>query len=347
MPMDIYSTGAIRGVVRSLTMPTPFLLNFFFRNVIQSQEEEIAFDVELKRRRVSPFVAPHIAGKLVASSGYRTDRFKPATIKDKRALDPKRPLKRALGEQLGGAPAMSPAQREAAILGTELQDMADMNWRRLEVMAADALIDGIVTVTGEGYPSVAVNFGRTAGQSVTLTSGDRWGESGISPIDNLQTWATTYLRNSGLPVTDIVVDTDAWAYIKADPKFKDSIDTTFRGSDAKVQFFATPMEGAQLVGMLNSTTRIWLYAQWWVDPADDTEKSILPQYSVLLGNDSVDGAQTQCFGAIQDPELGYPAENFVVKSKLEFDPAQRILLGQSCPLTVLSRPDATFYAKVR
>lgn len=347
MPMDIYSTGAIRGVVRSLTTPNPALLKYFFRNVIQSEEEEILFDVEIKRRRVAPLVAPHVPGKLIASAGYRTERFKPACIKDKRALDPNRPLKRVMGEQIGGNPAMTPAAREAAILGYELQDQIDGVWRRLELMAADALVDGVVTVTGEGYPAVTVDYGRAAGHSVTLLTTARWGEADVSPIDNLQTWSTTFLQNSGLPVTDVFVDADAWGYIKADPKFKDTIDTTLRGTDGRAQLFATVMEGAQLVGMLNNTTRIWLYANWYVDPADDTEKSVLPQYSVLLGNDGADGAQAQCYGAIPDPELGYPAEMFAGKSWIEKDPAQRILLGQSCPLPVLSRPNATFYAKVR
>lgn len=347
MPMDIYSTGAIRGVVRALSTPTPALFKYFFRNVIQSQEEEIIFDVEQRRRRVSPFVAPHIGGKLVASSGYRAERFKPAYIKDKRALDPTRPLKRAMGEQIGGGPALTPAQREAANLAYELQDQVDMVWRRLEVMAADTLIDGITTVTGEGYPSVAVNYGRANGHSVTLTSGDRWGETGVSPVANLQTWSGTFLRNSGLPVTDIFVDVDAWNYLKVDPAFKDAIDTTLRGTDGKAQLYTAVLEGAQLVGMLNNSVRIWLYANWWVDPSDDTDKSILPQYSVLLGNDSADGSQAACFGAIVDPEHGYEAEMFAAKSWVEKDPAQRILLGQSAPLTVLSRPDATFYIKVR
>lgn len=347
MPMDIYSTGALRGVVRSISTPNPALLKYFFRNVIQSTEEEILFDVEIKRRRVSPFVAPHIAGKLVASAGFRTERFKPACVKDKRAINPNRPLARAMGEQIGGAPAMTPAQREAAILGYELQDQVEMNWRRLELMAADALIDGIVTVTGEGYPSVAVNFGRPNGHSVALTGTDEWGDVGVSPVANLLTWMTTFLQNSGLPCTDVFFVPDSWALFKTDPEFKNAVDTTLRGTVASSPWLVTPMEGAQLVGTLNNTTRLWLYANWYVDPADDTEKAVLPAYSVLLGNDSVDGAQAQCFGAVPDPELGYPAEMFVAKSWTEKDPAQRILLGQSCPLTVLSRPAATFYAKVK
>ncbi len=346
MPMDIYSTGAIRGVVRALVTPSPFLVKTVFRNAIFSQEEEILFDVEIKRRRISPLVAPHVPGKLVAQGGYRTDRFTPATIKDKRALNPKRPIQRMMGEQIGGAPAMTPAQRSAAILNMELQDQVDMAWRRFEVMAADALVDGIVTVTGDGYPSVTVDFGRPAGHTVTLAGASRWGQAGISPVDNLATWSTTFLKNSGLAVTDVVFCVNAWGFFQADPKFVKAVDTTLRGSEASGRFTPTPMEGAQLVGVLNSNTRLWLYSNWFVDPADDTEKVVLDDNSVVLFNDSADGAQSMGFGAIQDEELGYPSVEFAAKSWTEKDPAQRLILGQSAPLTILSRPAATFYAKV-
>lgn len=348
MPMDIYSTGAIRGVVRSLPVPQPYLLNLFFPNVIQSEEEEIIFDVEIKRRRVMPFCAAHVPGKAVASNGWRAERFKPPHLKDLRALDPKKPLKRLMGEQIGGSSALKPAQRAAALLNMELNDQLEMCWRRLELMAADALKDGVLTVSGEGYETpVDVDFGRPAGHTVTLTSTARWGESGVSPIDDISTWSTTMLQNSGAPVTDIVFGADAIKYLKADPKFKDSVDTTLRGSSASVETFTTPKEGGQIVGVLNNTVTLHQYANWYIDPADNTEKAVLDPLEVILGNTVPEIAQSQAFGAIIDEHLGFPAEMFAARSWLENNPSQRMLLGQSASMVVLSRPAATFRVKVR
>lgn len=346
MPMNIYSTGAIRETIRLFDRPKPFLLDLFFRNQINSQEEEILFDVQIFKRRISPFVAPHVPGKLVASTGYKTERFKPAYVKDKRALDPKRPLQRALGEQIGGAPNMSPAQREAAILGDELLDMQNMYYRGLEVMAADALDDGVVTVTGDGYPAVSVDFGRPAGHTVTLTSGDRWGEANVSPVSSVEAWAATFLGGSGVPVTDIVFTPGAWGLMKADAKFEKSIDTTLRGSGASGDLSALPDFGGQLVGMYNNSVRMWLYANKYVNAAG-SEVDVLADYTVLAGNASPEGAQTRAFGAIVDPEAGYVADESFTKSWTEQDPGQRLVMLQGAPLTVLSRPAATFRAKVR
>lgn len=345
--MDIYSTGAIAQVVRTIQPVRPALLELFFRNTVLSKDKEILFDVEIGRRRISPIVAPHLPGKLVDSNGFRADRIEPANVKDKREIKLDRMISRSAGEPIGGSPALTAQQREAAILKIELEDQLAMYMRRQEVMAADALDDGIVTVTGEGYAAVNVNYQRAAGHTVTLTSGDRWGENAISPLANLETWRATFLQNSGLPATDIVMTPDAWGLFKKDADFKVAVDTTLRGTTASANFTPEGMEGIELVGYLNNSTRLWQYQNWYVDPADDTEKAILPAYTVLMGNDSPEGAQTRGYGVIQDSKLGYPSVEFAARSWVPDDPAQPVLLAQGAPLPILQRPNATFRARVR
>lgn len=351
--MDAYSTGAIAQVVRLIQPVRPFLFDTFFRNKVLSKEKEILFDVMIGRRRVSPIVAPHVPGKLVDSNGYRLDRIEPANVKDLRAIDLDRPLKRGIGEPIGGAPELTPAQREAAIVKEELEDQINMYWRRQELMAADALDDGIVVVTGEGYPSVNVDYQRPAGHTVTLTTTARWTtdagltiQSGVSPVEDVETWSITFLQNSGLGVTDIVFGPIAWKTFKKDPLFKTAVDTTLRGTTASAEFATAPMEGGKIVGYLNNDTRLWLYNNWYVDPADNTEKAMLNPYSVLFGNDSPEGSQTRGYGVIQDALLKFPSVEFAARSFIPNDPARTHLLGQGAPLPILSRPAATFRARV-
>jgi hypothetical protein len=345
--MDAYSTGAIAAVVRSIRPVRPFLLETFFRNIVQSKDKEILFDVQIGRRRVSPFVAPHIPGKLVNTEGFRMDRIEPANVKDLRVVDFERVLARGIGEPVGGSPTLTPQQREAAIVKQEIEDQMNMYWRRQEVMAADALDDGTVTVTGEGYAAVDVNYQRPSGHTVTLTSTARWGESGVSPLANVETWRATFLQNSGLPATDIVFTPDAWALFKKDADFKTAVDTTLRGTTAAANFSPEGMEGGELVGYLNNQTRLWQYQNWYVDPADNAEKVILPANTVLMGNDSPDGAQTRGYGVIQDALLGHPAIEWAARTFIPNDPARLHLLGQGAPLPILQRPAATFRARVR
>lgn len=349
MAFDIYSTGAVQEVIRTLPAPKTFLLEYFFRNVIMPEQQEIIFDVQIQRRRISPFVAPHVKAPLQDSAGYRTDRFKPAVVKDLRVIDNSRPLQRAIGESIGGT--LSAEQRQAAILEFELQDQIDMLTRRLEVMAADALTDGIVTVSGDGYVAQAVNYGRAAGNTVTLTSTARWGQSAALPSDgvplaNLDTWRTTFFRNGGVPVTDVIMTPGAWGQLKQDKNFKDAISLQLRGTEAEANLIAKIEEGGELIGYLNNAVRLWQYQAWYVDPSDDTEKSILTDGTILMGNASPEGAQTRAFGVIPDADLGYPKEMYAGKVWTEKNPGQVQALMQSAPLAVLSRPNATFCANV-
>jgi len=344
--MDMYSTAAIAEVIRTMRRPSRFLLDMFFRNIVLSDEEEIVFDIEIAKQRVTPFVAPHIVGGYVQDLGQEAKSIVPAYVKDKRAINPKRVFKRALGETIGGAPQMTPAMREKALLQATLMDQQDMYYRRLELMAADALDDGITTVTGPGFEGKTVNYLRPNGHTVALTGTNEWGDEGVSPIENIEDWSATFLQNAGVPVTDIVVDRLALRLLRADPKFKDAVDTTLRGSTGQIDFTALPDFGGQLVGMYNSTVRIWLYANFYHDDSNAIQK-VLPDYTLLMGNNGEDGAQTRCFGAIQDPEAGYIVAETFTKARVEWDPPMRELFMQGAPLPVLSRPAATFRARVK
>jgi hypothetical protein len=139
--MDIFTTAVLNRVVSELPAPAPFILNSFFRNIQTETSEEIHFDVDSSRRRLAPFVAPIVAGKVVLDKGYTTKTFTPAYIKDKRVFDANRPFKRAMGERIGGN--LDPMQRLQLALTNNLIDQTAMLTRRQEVMAVEALRTGV------------------------------------------------------------------------------------------------------------------------------------------------------------------------------------------------------------
>lgn len=345
MAVSTYSTAALVRVVRDLKTPTPgFLLGTFFPGIIEYTTEEIAIDVIVGKRRIAPFCSPLVQGKLVQGQGFTTSTFKPAYIKDKRVPDVRRPIKRMAGERLGGD--MSPADREAANIAFEMEDQIRMIDRRLEWMAASALSGGTITVTGDGFPTTVVDFGRTSGLTVNLTLTDRWGESGNNnkPSADIETWATLMLKESGAAPTDIVFTPTSWKWFKADSLVKDSIDTTLRGGESAIELGGGQVNGGRYMGRWG-LYRLWLYQDWYVDPADDTEKPMLADGTVILGSAAIEG--TRSFGAIMDPAFNYGALAYAPKMWLEEDPAQRVLLMQSAPLVIPTRVNASFAAQVR
>jgi hypothetical protein len=337
--MDIFTTDVLNGVVAYLPTPASFLLDTFFPNEQREMTEEIHFDVENGKRRITPFVSPLVAGKVVESQGFQAKTFKPAYAKDKRVFDANRPIKRAMGEQIGGT--FTPMERLQRLVAYELVDQTKMLTRRLETMASEAMRLGQVTVQGDQYPTVVVNYGRDAGLTVVLAGASRWGQAGIKPLDNLQDWALLIQQKSGTNAMNVVMDTDAWKIFRADADVKTRLDR-FRGAstlvvDAKIE------TGGTYMGTIDNFN-IWVYADWYVNDAG-AEVPMLPSGTVLMG--SASGIQGyRAFGVIKDEELGYQPLPFATKSWLEKDPAVRYLLMQSAPLVVPYRPNASFCATV-
>lgn len=337
--MNIFDTAVLARVVPELPAPTPFILNSFFTNVQTETSEEIHFDVEHGRRRISPFVSPIVAGQVVRSKGYQTKTFTPAYVKDKRVFDPNRPFKRLMGERIGGD--LSPAQRLQAMLAADLQDQVNMLTRRQEVMAVEALRTGKLIVEGDQYPRAELDFGRHADLTVALTAAARWGEADVSPLNDVQTWSMLTTSHSGTAANVVIMDMSAWQLFIADPKVQKLLDR-FRGKDAMNP--TVTGEGGRFMGSIGDFD-IYVYAGWYEHPVTGDLTPYLPEHTVIITSQDLEG--TRAYGAIRDEAAGFQAVPYFAKSWVEQDPAVRYLLMQSAPLPVPYRINASFCATVR
>jgi hypothetical protein len=350
MPIGIYDTVTMAAVVRNLKLPSQFLLDTAFPNIMEYDTKSFAIDVDAGKRRIAPFVSPLVAGKPVESRRIATTEFAPAYIKDKRALDPMRPVIRALGERIGGV--LSAADREMANLAFEMEDQVQMVQRRLEWMASSALTTGTITVTGEGYPTVVVDFQRDRALTLALVGAAQWTETNIgtvdapgavSPASNVQNWSRLLLQKSGAVATDLVFTQSAYDMFLLDRKVIGAV--RFRRSgDSDIDFGGGVTTGALDMGYWG-TYRLWLYNDWFVDPATDIEQPMVPDGTVIVLSRQMQGVRA--FGAIIDPQFAYGALAFAPKSWVEQDPAQRWLMMQSAPMVVPSRVNASMAITVR
>lgn len=336
---DIYTTGVLARVIESLPSPAPFILNSFFREMQTETSEEIHFDVDKSKPRLAPFVSPLVPGQQVESPGYQTNTFKPAYVKDKRVFSANRPLKRSIGETIGGN--LSPEQRLRKALVADLADQLAMLTRRQEVMAVEALLTGRITVKGELYPEAIVDFQRDPSLTKALTTTARWGETGVSPLADVEAWAMEVTKQSGTAPTQIIMDVAAWQLFHADAKVQVLLDR-FRGTD-RLHPTVTG-EGARYMGNIGDFD-IWVYSGWYEDPDTRLLTAYLPENTVLMVAPELEGVRA--YGAIWDEAAGFQAMPYFTKSWVENDPGARILLMQSAPLPVPYRINASLAATVR
>lgn len=342
--MDIFDTNVLVQTVPNLLVAQNWLLDRFFPNVITSDSEYVSIDVDIGKRRMAPFVSPLVQGKLIESRRFQTNTFKPAYIKDKRAPDLRKPVRRQIGERIGGE--MSAAERMQANLAFEMTDQIDMLNRRLEWMAAQVLKAGSVLITGEGFPDTLVDFNRDAALTVTLVGTAKWDSTAADPAGNISSWANTILKLSGSVPTDIVFSPTAFTNFIRDVKIRDAIvfDTArFRDiQKANVNLGVQTKLGAQYKGNWGSYD-LWIYNDWYVDD-NDVQQRMLPDGSLFLSGPDMMG--TRAFGAIMDPAFNYGPMAYAPKSWLKEDPAQRFLLMQSSPIVIPSRVNTTLFANV-
>ncbi len=344
--MDIFSTAVLNRVVSHLPQPSSFLLDFFFPDVQTEDSEEIHFDIDKSKPRLAPFVSPLVGGKVVADDGFETKSFRPAYVKDKRRFNPDQPLKRRIGETIGGN--LTPVNRREAALNRSLNNQLQNLTRTEEVMAAQALTTGRIIVQGENYPTTIVNFQREADLTQVLTGATRWGEAGVDVLNDIEDWADLVQTHSGAAGNKVVMDPMAWRIFRASPRVEKLLDLR-RGTNTSIN--VDPMvrgqgnDRARYVGTIGDFD-FWVYNDVYVDPTTGLSRKLLPDYTVIIGSQTLlEG--TRCYGVIQDEKANYRASRFFTKSWLEEDPAVRWLLMQSAPLVVPYRPNASFCATVR
>lgn len=342
-----YTTRTLLGVLNGLDRPQLFLLDTFFPELVNFDTETIDFDKLDRMLGLAPFCSPLKAAPGVAARGSQVESFTPAYIKLKNELDVNRPMKRRPGERFAGE--MSAGARRDLALADLMEDQYLRLLRRKEWMASSVMRTGAVTVSGDGYAAQTVSFGRNADLTKALLTSARWGESGVSPFDDVQTWADSVATISGAAAVTVVMDPKAWAWFRKDPQVIPALDYRYARSTEVEMGPLARGEGrwATYVGSVGQFD-FWVYSQPFTNE-DGTAGNMMPDHTVILGAPGQEAgvAGYQAHGAIKDPRAGYQAEEIYPKSWIDDDPAVEWVMSQSAPLVIPARVDACFCATVR
>jgi len=338
---DLFTTNVLTGVVNSLlSEPVNFLTNSFFPGTQTETTEEIHFDVANDTFALAPFVSPVVEGKVMSEIGFTTKTFKPAYIKPKRAFDATGALKRWKGERYGGS--LSPEQRMMAKINEHLEIDRRSIDRRLEWMASQILQAGSVTISGDLYQTTSVSFSRDAALTITLSGGSKWDQSGVNPLDDLQTWNDIMIQKSGSPIIDVVMGLSAWKVFRSHSEVKSRLDLQRAMTQTpSMTQDAVRQRGGVYRGSVDGFN-IWTYSEYYKNDSG-TVTAMLPAAGVILAGDMMG---MKAFGAIQDEAAGFQPLPYFTKSWIANDPPRRFIMTQSAPLLVPYRVNASGYATV-
>lgn len=343
MSFALNDTVELLGVIRTLKMPMRYWLDLCFPRTVTFETESILFDqLTEEGRRLAPFVAPNVQGVVMREDGYTTKAFKPAYVKPKHVVDPSKMFHRMAGEGIGGLD-LSPQQRWDASVARNMQSEVRAIDNRCEWMAAKAILDASVTVTGEKYPTVQVDFGRDAQLSKNLTGAARWDQANVDPLVDLDTWITL-MQSVGRTTPDrVTMGLSAWGAFAAKIKARtDVLDyRRFEGGPA-VNLGVGDGQVVQYKGTLRNGVDIYVYSEVYVDD-NGAEVELMDPRDVMLTSPAVAGVRA--FGAIMDFDA-LRALQYFPKMWKENDPSVVYTLTQSAPLMVPTFPNATLKARV-
>lgn len=346
MPISVFETRTLLGVVRSMKPAKRFLTNTFFNRTNPIITPTVDIDVVKGTRKLAPFVSPRIGSKTVANEGFTTQTYKPPMIAPDYPFTGEDLEMRLPGENIYSG--NSPDDRLAALVSQKLASFDDMIGRREEWMVAQALATGKIPVVGEGINQL-IDFSFT-NKSGALAAKAKWSYVASDytgdPIKNLKTWKRL-LAKAGFTPTHVVMDTDAADAFLAHP--------------AVVKYFNTPSanfgnfsprskdpDGTSFIAHINEIgLDILSYEEWYIDPSDNVEKPLLPSGTVIMASaDSAATGFTMAYASIIDVNHGTFNLPRVPKSWMLEKPSVRYLAMQSRPLPIPTMVDSWYVATV-
>jgi Phage major capsid protein E len=333
-PNFLYGTYHLYGVFDRIE-PDPFVfLDTFFRGApILSPDDVVYFDeVPVDRRGATPFVHPRAESPTLRAQGYETAGTRPGYVKERIEMTPDRAFKRLYGERFGGS--LTPMQRLQILLARDMDRLKSRWRRRLELMAAEVVKTGKLTIKGEGINSV-LDFKRDESLTVKLVGEDSW----LNPKFPMNSFfekekaKVASLNRAKETPTIAWMDSEAYQLFIANEEVRSIIKDFRRDAEVRVRLTPGPQSFKDLVYKGNfGDVDIFV-----LNAAYDDGTPLIGKKKMLFHTGDIMGEKM--FGAIHDLNAGLVATEVFLDSWEERNPASRYVELQSAPALVSFDPN--------
>lgn len=273
-----------------------FLRDTFFGGRDYPPTSMVEFDYKRGRRKMAPFVAPLVGGKVMERQGFETRFFRAPRIAPVRALRTPDLEPRLMGETVYSG--RTQADRAAELMAEDSEFLDEAISRREEWMCREVLINGKITVTAEtGYQNV-INYLEYGIPSANASNHEliavKWDQAASDPLKDLETARQNTIKVSGISPNVALFGTNAASVFTRNASVKELLDNRrfelglvqpVIQDDAVVRFGSVP--GLEL----------YSYAEFFEDDAGTLFPMLPPDLVMLLStnvqNKIVYGAFTQ------------------------------------------------------
>jgi len=355
---ELWQTNNFLGVYRDVKSD-PMYWTQWFQNEILSEDEFIDFEkMPIRNRKLAPFVLPLARGKSIYDDTASAFRFKPAYSKLEDQIDPLMPLTRRVGIDANASqpmPRLSPPQRLNLIRAAMTAAHVDAMNRTFNYMAAVALRDGQITLSGKDYPTTLVNFQRAANHTITLDAGSRWGEAGVSILDFFQL-VIDRMTNADFGAVPVraTMGGGVWNVMRKSAEILAYLDTQLKqNGNVTVERSLVSGEPVFKVGELmigggsGQMIELWVDNSTYRDPQTEAVTRYIGNHQILFTGSAQAVNGFQAFGRIIDRAANWEPMRMFPKNWVSVgDVEVEHITHKSAPLFVPLNPNATLLANV-
>lgn len=285
--MNIYTPQTMLRPVTKRMPVTTFIRDTFFPGFETFPTKHVVMDFYKNKQRVAPFVAEGSRPINIRREGYRTEFYTPPFINISVPYDTDLLQTRLPGEQVFGG--MSPEERAMAMMQQDYQELDDMIVRREEVMAAELLQYGTVTVTGYVDDSATqvrtdtIDYGFE--NVINLTGSSQWNQPDADPYADLEA-AANLVRQGGYNPEVVVLGEEAARRLLQNERILKLLDVrnAFFG-EINPQLNLQNGNGYAYLGRLAGLgLDLYQYLAWYYDETTENLKPYIEPNKVIVGS---------------------------------------------------------------
>lgn len=105
---------------------------------------------------------------------------------------------------------LDPMQGKAKAMIDAAKYLKESFMTRMDLVTAQQLISGTITIEGPGIQTQIVNLGRNPAHTIALAGGALWNATTSTPLSNLNQWDTLLSTNGATFGNDLILGATAW-----------------------------------------------------------------------------------------------------------------------------------------
>lgn len=296
MPLNpAYETKTMLAPFLQGPLVSSFLRDTFFGARDFAQTPLIEFDFRRGRRKMAPFVAPLIGGKLMERQGFETRFFRAPRIAPVRALRTPDLESRLPGETIYSQ--RSSADRAAELLAEDAIFCDEAITRREEWMCRNVLVNGAISVTADTGYTMSIDYTQSSAGAANnhYVPAVKWDvASGSDPLADLEAARLATIKDSGIAPNVALMGVNAAKVFIRNPQVAALLN--------KLQYSIATIEpiiqsnSVVLIGRVPGM-QVYEYAEYFEDDAGNIFPMLPDNFVMLLSttvpNKIVYGAFTQ------------------------------------------------------